>query len=1320
MSLNNPNPFFNRLKTRDSKLFLVKEEGNYKAYSRSCPSNVRRQPVILTDSEKDKIDRNHPGSYDKAIKYGSSPDKQYWYICPRYWSLKHNTSLTEEEVKSGKYGKIIPLNAKKVPDDANIYEFTDNKIHKDKNDKYITHYPGFLKADNHPNGLCVPCCFRAWDSPEQVKRREQCIKGVEEEGKEEKEEEDEEEKGERKEEEKEEEELKTKEPIKSVKTKRFKIKILEEPEQIDKSKKVTKKLKQLDYYIKGPEKFPLEKERWGYLPLSLQLFLNTDNTKCYISKINTNLKPNHTCILRQGVEYNKNQSFLACIADAFKDISNTPKSLSIKEFKKILINSLSIDIFVSLQNGSLIKVFENDKKDVIISDIYKKSNLYKNINKSDKNSIFLLKTIITSYELFIEYLNDDNIIIDYKYLWDLICKPNKKLFPKGINLVILELLNNDITDNVSLICPSNHYSSEFFDINKRTLILMKQEQLYEPIYTFEDKVDKWEINRTFSLNNEDLLPNLREILYVIKSTYTKKCLPMMSMPTIYKFKRNLLLTNMLMILETINYNSEKQIMNYQGKIIGLIVKNRNNIKCFVPVYPSSPVNNLDILMMDDESLWNDFQTTVDFLINLSKDSNNSIPCLPKIKVLEDGLIVGLLTETNQFISINEPEQNTTYMDMETINNNNYIIPDVTTQTSKNFDIDRVKYIKRIKLENQFYTIFRSIIRILLGQFKFRKLREIIELTIQNKYLLYNKKLDRIKEVLKDITNEYILFEKYTDDDIMNIDNISNCNVSKECNAAYCATSNGNICKLIISKTNLINNSNNENIYFIKIADELIRYNRIKNFIFQPKAFLSFIDVKYNLREDEIILLQSLITQEYFSDLVPDIKNRYANISNSYDIINPLDKQPYSNVIDLDSSLINESILDINKEIQSQTQLKKSIEVEKKTEENLSIKSLPSLELEEFESKKSESKSKEKESKESKPIEEKEVQQLEEKQSQPLEEKEVQQLEKQVEPSQVKSIQKKKKFKIRIIEEPLEEAKSQEEKLVQPPQEEKLVQLQEEAKPQEEKIIEPSQSKAVQKQKKIKIRIIEGPEEKELPSEMMLEVSNLCEKDDKDKVSGKLKKILPTKTTETIFNNDTTLCTFDIIKVLIKDHTGEDITKSKIREEILEEYKKMPEYTFQILEILLKQSKKLAREVQKGHMRLEDFILSNSYYITNLDIWVIANRYNIPIIFLSKTFLLENKKEILVAHSDGSEKYYFIKSPITNLDKLPSYVLYSYNGSNKISLSRIKPDGQLYIREHQNDLSLREYIESFSSAIVKKPKKIKKRFVIINEENLVSE
>ena len=77
-----------------------------------------------------------------------------------------------------------------------------------------------------------------------------------------------------------------------------------------------------------------------------------------------------------------------------------------------------------------------------------------------------------------------------------------------------------------------------------------------------------------------------------------------------------------------------------------------------------------------------------------------------------------------------------------------------------------------------------------------------------------------------------------------------------------------------------------------MADELVRYNRIKLLYLTPKH-ISFTEVKYNLEEDEIILLQSLITQDYFENLIPVISNPFVKSLN-YDTANPIISQTYSN------------------------------------------------------------------------------------------------------------------------------------------------------------------------------------------------------------------------------------------------------------------------------------------------------------------------------------------------------------------------------------------------------------------------------------------
>ena len=70
-------------------LYLQKiDNKKFNQYSRMCPFSDRRQPIILTDKELEKIDKESPGSYKKILKFGSDTNNKYSYICPRYWDIK--------------------------------------------------------------------------------------------------------------------------------------------------------------------------------------------------------------------------------------------------------------------------------------------------------------------------------------------------------------------------------------------------------------------------------------------------------------------------------------------------------------------------------------------------------------------------------------------------------------------------------------------------------------------------------------------------------------------------------------------------------------------------------------------------------------------------------------------------------------------------------------------------------------------------------------------------------------------------------------------------------------------------------------------------------------------------------------------------------------------------------------------------------------------------------------------------------------------------------------------------------------------------------
>ncbi len=179
-------------------------------------------------------------------------------------------------------------------------------------------------------------------------------------------------------------------------------------------------------------------------------------------------------------------------------------------------------------------------------------------------------------------------------------------------------------------------------------------------------------------------------------------------------------------------------------------------------------------------------------------------------------------------------------------------------------------------------MFRNTIRILFNDYSNSKKRDEIKAQCVKRYALYNTQLDTVIKMLHDLVDNNIVFASETNLPYnytsINENDLHTCiSQNKEkCkkNGSICRITGDN-CQLVLPKENLVNRTDNEKYYYGRMADELIRYNRIKSFIFKPQAYLSFGQVKYNLRDDEIIVLQDLLNPEFFENLVPADINRYA-------------------------------------------------------------------------------------------------------------------------------------------------------------------------------------------------------------------------------------------------------------------------------------------------------------------------------------------------------------------------------------------------------------------------------------------------------------
>ena len=865
-------------------------------YSRSCQH--KRQPIIITQEEKDKIDEISPNSYKYILEYKTNKDKKFYYICPRFWDTNKNISLTKEQANSGKFGKI----------GANILDRKKELLPR----LMSKNFEGLDKD------FCLPCCYNIPKKPYQLdkdKKTSACLK-------------------------------KTKQKLEKMeKNLGFDMESNasqdsenslrnsdnsslssnnssdeEDYSNLDSVKdSISGTLKKI--YITTEYRYIMDQGKVSILPMIVSNFLQYNTTLCFEKGEGNFLKSGHRCLLRYGVEktQDNNQTFIACIADVYSKYKNLNKTLSVNEFKKMLIENLSIDDFINYNNGNLTHIFLSKNIDdefffgMSIEEKYKSSEFYSKLDVENNNQINLYKKIINSYENFKKYLKSNKHIIDHTYLWDIICKPNKNLFENGINLIILDITSEDITQNIKVLCPKASYSNEFIDNNKLNLLLIKNNNIFEPIYGIKDTSMEKRVISLFSFNydqDEIYLVEFKKILNILRDNLNERCISNTNIEN-YEFKKNISLDLVIKILYKLKYEIVAQIMNYENKIIGVIV-NYNELNYFIPCYPSNSdtENNIEIKFMDDGTIkYNPYKETKIFLEKIYEESKHKISVNPRYKILEEGLIIGILTNGDQLVLISPYEVYNQDDNLEVLNENNYLISDedfknnpeinkelknvdLLIQTKYNKDEERIKTVTNIKLESGFYDSFKNTIKRLLKNPINNSILINIQKIVNDYTILYFEKLRQIEDELRKIGSNKIVFVDYDKNILEKIKTISMC-LDNNCDTDFCMKNSDDSCSLIIQKTNLLTNKDNEEIYYVKLADEFVRNNKTKIFLFENKN-IGIGNIRYNIDKNELVMFHSSINNDLF-DKKYVIKNEYENYTNFDDfseqnkiVLDPID------------------------------------------------------------------------------------------------------------------------------------------------------------------------------------------------------------------------------------------------------------------------------------------------------------------------------------------------------------------------------------------------------------------------------------------------
>ena len=893
-----------RIRSKDPELVEKSEKIYTSPYSRTCPTVNKRQPIILTDEEKENIDKNHPGSYGKSLTYNTKGQKSLHYICPKYWCVDENISLNESDiVRDGT--KITSEYCKTSKgEDGSILEFNDKKNHYDKNGNYIFGTPAV------GNKSCIPCCFKKSTTvnkinPKCISDDDVVLNDIEERkisdeekiesksNSKEKVESNEKEKMESTEKEKvestEKEKMESTEKEKVESTEKEKVESTEKKTQSQEIElntknniKLSKDDKKLYNYIQQANKFPLEIDKWGHIPIQIQNLLGTQNINC----------DNGSCLLRYGVEKNKNQSFLCAIASIYnlnifkkltkdnfgKTIHNSKyeKHMPLAIFKKYLINSITLDIFSNLNNGNLIDIFSSNKNVDIENNIYKESIIYKKLK--DKKNNKTLQLIINSYENFKKYLKSEDYI-DYTYLWDLICTPNENLFKNGINIIILEILGTDELQNVNIICPTNYYSQSKFNSNFDTCIIIKYGEYYEPLYTLHDNSKFTIMIPYFEKDNVDLLPFYNQIKDLYENK--EKCLPFSILENDVTYK-NYDLKFLIKICEKYKLNILSQIVDIFGKVNGIIIQIEENNTQFLPCFPSSININYDIIFYND-FIFNDYSNTIKNINKINNDTSNEVKCSFGKKVIEiinkKRYIVGLLTEIDLFIPIKEIIEDNE-MDDVPFEMNKYVYVDKKlkinlSENNESINIDYSNIKTNIELETLFYNRFKILLREKLNKNKLLQ-SKIFEL-IKDPQISYNNKQKKIYNELTIIVDDIIFFTDETD--ILNCiqKSININNEKKDC------FKKGN--KQLLPKLNLVSKKKNKIFYIIKVIDEMIRAQYGLYFFEVSNKYFSFINnYDFDTNENEIIVTQNELLDLYKNNKLLN-KNYFKN-KTSFQFSNP--------------------------------------------------------------------------------------------------------------------------------------------------------------------------------------------------------------------------------------------------------------------------------------------------------------------------------------------------------------------------------------------------------------------------------------------------
>lgn len=538
--------FLDKLYQADKNLFEYPVPSNKNDYASVCGWVDKRQPVVVSAEELEKINKEFPASINGHVKTGSTHElyKKNFYICPKIWCPKSRVALSYDDYV--KFGRKCPY-----PEINEEPELFASKSYFGEGDAGLQkeRYPKFLNKNMHPEKFCLPCCYKIKPSNKPLKDKDMCImnNGSATNN--------------------------TKTNVKNVLQQNVNInEEIEDPAAENKEK-----------YIKGADYVPVDNNRFGLLPPILVEFFGQKDKQGSRHDGSGGMTDKTDAIFRNGVLQTR-QSYL----DALAVVLDNPNAKTSSQLVQLIHDKIDVLTYISLENGRIMKMFVDTAKTIYNKESFrafyewfknqKKYILQMNLDRLlveiekanrvfDKDSLLhhadILREYIiyTSFMNFKEYLMNDRIPKDHMVLIDFISR-SKDINVNKYNLIHLEYVHSETVPKVYAHCSVNKKIA--LDYNYPFVFLLKRDGYYEPL-------------SYVSVKNGSVSSNMHIEYGKTKLTVIKKLIDFVKNNCNKVVSQDL--PHMVDFLKGLGYKPKYYVIDYGYKTCGLIL----NHNIYVPL-----------------------------------------------------------------------------------------------------------------------------------------------------------------------------------------------------------------------------------------------------------------------------------------------------------------------------------------------------------------------------------------------------------------------------------------------------------------------------------------------------------------------------------------------------------------------------------------------------------------------------------------------------------------------------------------------------------------------------------------------------------------